>query len=356
MTLLKSRGKAKKVTGDDLFGCLCNEDFFIPITTKPLLCKPGCDFCIAECQCSFGIALKAQVERSKMRAARPLLIVVMLIGLARWGQSPAAADSPKPGENLLQDPSFEEYWRWNTWDYSIVVRDPGKGHPMNADQSFGTPYFGPSESKWDKERPRQDEGVAGEVSGEAYWRFRAGYYQTVDAPPGSRVRFSVWVNGFCEDEVQARCPVILKAGIDPSGGYDWQSSSIYWVTTEVADQKYVQLTTEATVGPSGSVTVFTWGEPTFGVVYTAAYFDEASLVILPASTSVQATPVNTLTATPVNIPTATPTIVSASATPSEVATAPTTQSKVTPTPIAASPAGPRSSLHSHHDDEGEDEP
>ena len=264
------------------------------------------------------------------------------------GLSPAAADSPKPGENLLQDPSFEEYWRWNTWDYSIVVREPGKGHPVNADQSFGTPYFGPSESKWDKERPRQDEGVAGEVSGEAYWRFRAGYYQTVDARPGSRVRFSVWVNGFCEDEVRARCPVILRAGIDPSGGYDWQSSSIHWVAMEVADQKYVQLTTEATVGPSGSVTVFTWGEPTFAVVYTAAYFDEASLVILPTSTSARVTPVNTLPAAP--------TIVSASAAPAEVAPAPITPSKVTPTPTAVSPATPQATLRSHHEDEGEDEP
>ncbi len=254
-----------------------------------------------------------------MRTTKLVLVVVMVTALAGGVVFPVSADSPKPGENLLQDPSFEEYWRWSTWEYSIVVRDPGKGHPVNGDQSFGTPYFGTSESKWDKERPRQDEGGAGEVSGDAYWKFRAGYYQTVDASPGARIRFSVWVNGFCEDEFLARCPVILKAGIDSTGGYDWQSSSVHWVATDIADQKYVQLSIEATVGPGGYVTVFTWGEPTLPVLYTAAYFDEASLVIIPAATAKSAV----RAASPVA-----PAVASSSAPVSKALLAPVTQSKV----------------------------
>ncbi len=254
-----------------------------------------------------------------MRTTRLVLVVVMVTALAGRVVFPVSADSPKPGENLLQDPSFEEYWRWSTWNYSIVVRDPGKGHPVNGDLSFGTPYFGTSESKWDKERPRQDEGGAGQVSGDAYWKFRAGYYQTVDAPPGAHVRFSVWVNGFCEDEYLARCPVILKAGIDSTGGYDWQSKGVHWVATEIADQKYAQLTIEATVGPAGYVTVFTWGEPTLPMLYAAAYFDEASLVIVPALTARSAVTV----ASPVA-----PATAPATATVSQVLPASVTQSKV----------------------------
>ena len=272
-------------------------------------------------------------------------LFVLMVTLAGWMVAPAAAESPRPGENLLQDPSFEEYWRWNMWYYSNVVREPGKGHPVDMDQSFGTPYFGASESKWDKERPRQDEGVAGQVSGEAYWRFRAGFYQSVDAPPGSRVRLSVWVNGFCEDEQLGRCPVILKAGIDPAGGYDWQSSSIRWVEARIADQKYVLLTTDATVGPGGSVTVFTWGEPVNAVIYTAAYFDEASLVIVPLSASAP-----TLAATPeaAPTPTAAPAPALASAAGSEVVAAPRTRPDVTPAP--APPAAPPPG-HDHEDDD-----
>ena len=254
-----------------------------------------------------------------MRTTKLVLVVVMVTALAGGVVFPVSADSPKPGENLLQDPSFEEYWRWSTWEYSIVVRDPGKGHPVNGDQSFGTPYFGTSESKWDKERPRQDEEGAGQVSGDAYWKFRAGYYQTVDAPPGARIRFSVWVNGFCEDEFLARCPVILKAGIDSTGGYDWQSSSVHWVATDIADQKYAQLSIEATVGPGGYVTVFTWGEPTLPVLYTAAYFDEASLVIVPATTAKSAV----RAASPIA-----PAAASASTAVSKAVLAPVTQSKV----------------------------
>jgi hypothetical protein len=279
-----------------------------------------------------------------MRTAKFLLIVVVITVLATCGIIAAAADSPKPGENLLQAPSFEEYWQWNTWYYSITVQDAGKGHPVDSYRSFGTPYFGPSESKWDKERPRQDEGWAGEVSGEAYWQFRAGYYQTVDAPPGTRVRFSVWVNGFCEDERTNRCPVILKAGIDPTGGYDWQSNTIQWVETNVSDQKYVQLATEATVGPTGSVTVFTWGEPTYAVLYTAAYFDEASLVIVPASGIAPVMPMST--------PQGTLTSAAAPATVPEVV--PATKPDMTPTPIPVSPDATRGEPHSDDEDQVED--
>jgi len=272
-----------------------------------------------------------------------LLPIVVAFALAGWMIFPATAAPPKPAENLLQDPSFEESWRWNTWDYLNIVKGLGKGHPVDVSLSFGEPYFGSSESKWDKEQPRQDESVAGEVSGPAYWKFRAGYYQNVDVPPRSRVRFSVWVNGFCEDEQTQRCPIILRAGIDPNGGYDWQSSNIRWVETKVADQKYVQLTTEATVGLNGSVTVFTWGEPIYAVRYTAAYFDEASLVIIPRSAS---TPAPTPTATLAVVPTPSPTPTSAAT--SKVAPAPAPAI----TPHAAPPPAP--APPSDHEDQEDD--
>jgi len=88
--------------------------------------------------------------------------------------------------------------------------------------------------------------------------------------------------------------MILKAGIDPNGDTNWQSGSIQWVQTQIENNKYVQLTTaEVTVGGNGKVTVFTWGEPTVPVRYTAAYFDDASLAITaaaPATTPTKSAP------------------------------------------------------------------
>jgi hypothetical protein len=151
----------------------------------------------------------------------------------------------------------------------------------DLDKSFETPYFGPSEPNWDKSGI---EGSAGMVSGAKWWKFRAGFYQSVDVPAGSRVRFSVWANGLCEADDGSKCPVLLRAGINPNGGTTWDSSNILWVEAQVGNTKYVQLSTqEVTVGPNGRVTVFTWGEPQSPVIYNAAYFDDASLIVTAAA-------------------------------------------------------------------------
>jgi hypothetical protein len=66
------------------------------------------------------------------------------------------------------------------------------------------------------------------------------------------------------------------------------------VGTEIANNKYVQLVTaEVTVGANGKVAVYTWGEPKEPVLYNAAYFDDANLVVTaaaPATTPTAAAP------------------------------------------------------------------
>jgi hypothetical protein len=230
---------------------------------------------------------------SYMHRTGVLSILAGLALLTAMVAFPTLAAPPLQGINLLQNPSFEqELVRWGTWWYENIVYDDASHKTLNTDLTFSQPFFMPSEPKWDRESNGKEDGrAAGKVSGVHYIKFRGGFYQTVYVPPGSRVRFSVWVNSFCEDEGQHRCPVILRAGINPDGGANWRSSNIRWVDVEIGDQQYQLLTSpEVQVGPSGLVTVFTWGEPRYAVIYTAAYFDQASLIVTVPPTPTGAAP------------------------------------------------------------------
>ena len=215
-----------------------------------------------------------------MHTTKLLSMLVGLTMLAGLITFPVVAAPHLQGGNLLQDPTFDlaaqGTWKWERWSYVKTEADLG--------QSFVTPVFMPSEAKWDHGSGGQS-GAAGSMAGQAATKFRAGFYQTVAVKAGTRVRFSVWANEFCQSG-DSECPVILKAGIDPTGGTDWSSGNIKWAGTEISDNKYAQLVTEeVTVGDSGKVTVFTWGEPRFPAMYTAAYFDDAALTGTAASTA-----------------------------------------------------------------------
>ena len=217
-----------------------------------------------------------------MRATKLLYTLAALAWLTGLVAIPVTA-APPAQSNLLQNPNFEGGTQgWSTWSYYVRVLQEDKKTP-DLDKSFETPFFGASEPSWDKES-NGVEGSSGMVSGAKWWKFRAGFYQSVDVPAGSRVRFSVWANGLCEADDGSKCPVLLRAGINPNGGTTWDSSNILWVEAQVGNTKYVQLPTpEVTVGPNGRVTVFTWGEPQSPVIYNAAYFDAASLTVTAAA-------------------------------------------------------------------------
>lgn len=198
---------------------------------------------------------------------------------------PAAADPLRQGGNLLKNPRFEYGTQeWGTWYYQTTVYKADAKNEPDLDKSFNAPgAFGQSEPKWDMES-NGAQGAAGMVSGQKWWKFRAGFYQSVDVPAGARVRFSVWVNGLCSDDNNTPCPVLLRAGINPNGGTTWDSGNIQWVDVQISNQKKALLTTpEVTVGEKARVTVFTWGEPLSPVIYNAAYFDDASLTVTAAA-------------------------------------------------------------------------
>ena len=212
-----------------------------------------------------------------------ILVAFTLVGVMAI---PAMAAPQMQGGNLLLNPSFENgIISWNAWYYQNIINKEGaKPVQPDLDQSFFAPDFMGSEQKWDKEG---DGNAAGTVSGKQYQKFRGGFYQTVDVPAGARVRFSGWGNGFCQDTQGGKCNVLLKIGIEPNGDTNWQSGSIQWTgdtwATTNEPKKYLQLATgEVTVGSSGKVTVFTWGESQYPFYWNAAYFDDMNLVVTAA--------------------------------------------------------------------------
>lgn len=220
---------------------------------------------------------------------------VILISLVWILAAQAIAAPPTPWTNLLQNPRFDEGLEgWIPWYYEDIVKEKDRGQyaDINLQLSLFEPYFDVSEYKWDRETRGKDEdmGAAGMVSGRRHTRFRAGFFQTAYVAPGSRVGFTVWVNGFCEDEKQDRCPVLLRAGIDPTGGTDWRSPNIRWVEVQISDQEYRMLIAPQVQVPDGRVTVFLWGEPRYPVIYNAAYFDDATLIVTVPPTPTGAAP------------------------------------------------------------------
>jgi hypothetical protein len=210
-----------------------------------------------------------------------LVVLAMLVGVFAV---PVIAAPQMQGGNLLQNANFEGGTNgWNSWYFETEVYKEGvKPKEIDPQLSYFAPTFMPSESKWN----RGEGGSAGAISGQQYKKFRAGFYQTVNVPAGSRVRFSIWANGYCRHVDGTNCPVIAKAGIEPNGDTNWQSGGIQWAETQVTSNEprgYAQLATaEVTVGATGRVTVFAWGEPAYPVLYNAAYFDDASLVVTAA--------------------------------------------------------------------------
>jgi len=134
----------------------------------------------------------------------------------------------------------------------------------------------------------------------------AGFYQQVSVPPQSWVTFSIWVQVWSNrisDPWESTLPgeYIVSAGIDPTGGTDWQSEDIVWSDPVIHYDEFIQLdlTTQAI---SDTVTVFTRGAPKWAVRHNDSYWDDACLVV-----SGRPTPSPTCTMTPSPTPTRTPT-------------------------------------------------
>lgn len=209
----------------------------------------------------------------------------------------------------------------------------------------------------------------------AWGTHNAGVYQRVAVPKGSTVTFSAWVqiytgentnlisNGQRVSDLGHPGNYRAYVGIDPFGEEPgmvgqppsqrtvWSTAVVDRDTRQVDAQGYlidawVQLKV-AVKAEADHVTVFTRGEPEFGVRSNVSYWDDACLTYVAPKPVATATSAHTNTPKPTTPPTATP-LPPASATPTESPTlqptatrtlAPTVAATETPSPTkAASPA------------------
>ena len=114
----------------------------------------------------------------------------------------------------------------------------------------------------------------------------AGAYQRVPVPPGSEVRFSIWVKVWSSNQDQYLDQSIdpgnyrVSVGIDPTGGTDWRSGDIIWSEPVIHYDEWIQLSVAA-IAQADHVTVYTRGAPEWPVKHNDSYWDQARIEIGP---------------------------------------------------------------------------
>lgn len=242
-----------------------------------------------------------------MKRIVPILILLVLVTA---GATLFAADSDAPppaapqdhsqetacesatGPNLLQNPSFEG-------EYSAYV--PPGGHPdcpsgicQTVQMADGwTPYWlSPTETddpdihnpeykraETGLEPPRVHDGNYAQQYFTAFSTHEAGFYQRVAVTPGQLYCFSIWTHAWSapwDDPISLPDHLEQKLGIDPTGGTDWQSATVFWGGRFQQYDEYglYSLVTEA---QADHITVFTWSRAIHPVRHNDVYWDQASL-------------------------------------------------------------------------------
>lgn len=199
------------------------------------------------------------------------------------------------GSNLLTNGGFEEpYFRVTTLEGGGAVAEGWEPWWFNdAGDDYSVPEYEVAPEFRDAFRVYSGEAAQQIFRPATLWL--AGVYQTVDAPPGEAVRFTIqghaW-STFCirqndEDICDPRDsnygdsgnPMYMKVGIDPTGGTDGLAEEIIWSDEKIAWDNYVEFSVEA-VAESSTITVFTWSTPEFPGTVNNVYWDAASLVVV----------------------------------------------------------------------------
>lgn len=196
------------------------------------------------------------------------------------------------GPNLLQNPSFEG-------DYSAYV--PPGGHPdcptgtcQTAQMADGwTPYWRSHDPSDPPEIIRMPEYKPAEIEtapnrvhegdrAQQYFTFssthEAGFYQRVPVTPGQLYCFSIWAHSWSADwdDPISNTELEQRLGIDPTGGTDWQSATVFWGGRFQQYDEYGLYSLVAQAQGS-HMTVFTWSRPVWPVKHNDVYWDQSWL-------------------------------------------------------------------------------
>jgi hypothetical protein len=157
------------------------------------------------------------------------------------------------------------------WELEALVNwEPGQ--EFSPDHSYGQPNFAPA-----NDSRRVIDGSTLMIDTYQWVKFSATLYQTVPVEPGDRVQFEISARGYSEGG-----GIQVRVGIDPAGSAACQDG--LWSEMLIIDQQrdVVRLNSpEAIAGSEGLVSVCFFAEPQFAVIHNAAFFDQASLSVLP---------------------------------------------------------------------------
>jgi hypothetical protein len=262
--------------------------------------------------------MKANSAKLAVQRVLFLLALIALIGQIMVARNTGNVQAEAPATvNLLTNPGFEGPFSYRhdpytgQWAGELSLPDGwdlwfDNEHVCPPDEPGCNPlsYNRRPEYKRETNPVRVRSGLASLKYFSTYGTHTAGFWQSVQVPPGSWVRFSIWAMTWSsskdipEHSFQSG-KYGVTVGIDPTGGTDWRSAEIAWTVPITRPDEWVYLETTAYCS-TGTLSVWTRGAQLYPVKHNDSYWDDATLVVLPAA------PAPTPTATPTNTPLPTP--------------------------------------------------
>jgi LysM repeat protein len=249
--------------------------------------------------------------KPSVRLACLVMILALALPVGLAFAAPAPAPAAADGPNLLQNPGFESPYvkqccqtDLNTYFPNTPIDEVQVAHGwlgwwLEPDSSPAYPSVCAGCTAW--HRPEWREANCGDVcanrirsgdNAQKYFTYHSvhdsGMYQRVSGiAPGARLRFSIYMQGWSTHadygSSEGQQSMGMRIGIDPFGGNNPFSGNVIW--TPVADvyDTWGFYSVEA-VARAGTVTVFTRSTPVYGLQHNDIYLDDASLVVVGATT------------------------------------------------------------------------
>lgn len=231
----------------------------------------------------------------KLRYAVYLILLMFLAIPSSLGQESETT-------NLLENGDFEGEF---TELEGTAPRNVAEGWtPWHIGRSASSPSFANHDPNYDEEtdRIRLDEDGSAQKYFTLFATHHGGIYQQVDSvTSGSAYRFSiyayVWSSSF-EDADVSEDPgnVVVRVGIDPTGGTDGESDNIVWSTA--ATFFYDAYRQYAVIATAESTTITVFVESTVGGprANNYIYLDDAVLELASDTAVVEGTPTSEVNA------------------------------------------------------------
>ena len=221
------------------------------------------------------------------------LVTLIAVALA---MIPAATQAQSG--NLLQNPGMNQPYTdgnkqpggWGRW-FQVI----DKPTDASALQYALNPNFSAETNPSGQHPELILEGDSSAHIGRQYDPWIGGLSQAVgNIPPGSQVRFCAYSRLYANNTKYGKEPSVTgmngrsQVGILPDGTGNWDNTNIVWSGTANPHDTWGQVCVEATVGGSGTVTVFTRNDwRGSGAIHLDSWWDQAELVILGAQPTAQ---------------------------------------------------------------------